>query len=897
MRRGNTCSLAAVRSLSILRNGVLRDLPWAAGLAALAVMLLAAPGAARAAIVTVDAPQDWTLSVNQPSNDALFTQSESYSVSSSANVLVVQYGEFAQTLNTPELNPTIAWVTASGGTQNLTATPMQISTPSPNSTTAVCTEVMYLYNPTPGGGSLVIAGDARGAAMGAMTLSNVNTAVAPAVTGGTMSDGSATSQLSITLPATTPTGGFAAIAEGCRAAYLAPYTITSSNGPAPSQYWTTTDAAGYLMLGGAGILGLSGGATTLTVGNTGAYTNTGTRRALTAAVFSPVTIANYTWTGAASSNWNLTDANWIGSGSAYSNSSAVTFSDGARNTSISIAGSGVQPLSVTFTNNTTAYTFGGGAISGTSSVTLNGVGSVTFNNANTYTGSTTINAGLLAVNGSLASPVTVNGGTLGGTGSVGSVTVNAGDLQTSAGATFTCSGALTLQPPWPSPATLVSGAGTLQLRRVNSGISSPDIQYASSVGDNYAATLAGNLNLGNSPRYVVGYSNENPFILYGGDLDISAAVSGGGSLTFQGYPNVSASTQMTFVLGGSNAGFTGPVVLDQGLLVLNNPAALSGANALTLNPTSGTQAAGLFLYGTSATIGSLSGTTAGSMYIRNGSLVNDPYSYPIQSSATLTVNQTASGTFNGAVSDGPNENGDAGTYYSLGLTKTGSATLTLGGSNTFTGPMTINQGKLVVDGWLTNSAVSVNGGTLGGTGHLGSVTVNTGGQLAPGDSVGTLNMSGSLILEAGAVMDYELDTPSTSDMISCGSLALNLQQISDFNITPTANFGPGTYDLIAFGSYSGSLGANTSGMIDGYTATLAIQGNNDLVLIVTPEPSTLALLAAGAVGAVGYGLRWRRKSRLEAESTASRHNQTDDVPTILSFPSRSPWAEATRRAV
>lgn len=146
-------------------------------------------------------------------------------------------------------------------------------------------------------------------------------------------------------------------------------------------------------------------------------------------------------------------------------------------------------------------------------------------------------------------------------------------------------------------------------------------------------------------------------------------------------------------------------------------------------------------------------------------------------------------------------------------------------------------------------------------------------------------------------MDYELDTPSTSDMISCGSLALNLQQISDFNITPTANFGPGTYDLIAFGSYSGSLGANTSGMIDGYTATLAIQGNNDLVLIVTPEPSTLALLAAGVVGAVGYGLRWRRKSRLEAESTASRHNQTDDVPTILSFPSRSPWAEATRRAV
>ena len=52
------------------------------------------------------------------------------------------------------------------------------------------------------------------------------------------------------------------------------------------------------------------------------------------------------------------------------------------------------------------------------------------------------------------------------------------------------------------------------------------------------------------------------------------------------------------------------------------------------------------------------------------------------------------------------------------LIKIGSGTLALSGSNTYTGPTTISQGKLVVDGWLTNSAVSVNGGTLGGTGNL-----------------------------------------------------------------------------------------------------------------------------------------------------------------------------------
>ncbi len=194
-----------------------------------------------------------------------------------------------------------------------------------------------------------------------------------------------------------------------------------------------------------------------------------------------------------------------------------------------------------------------------------------------------------------------------------------------------------------------------------------------------------------------------------------------------------------------------------------------------------------------------------------------------------------------------------------GISKTGAGTLSLTGSNIYTGPTTVNQGKLVVDGWLTSSAVSVNsGGTLGGTGNLTSVTVNAGGNLAPGDSLGTLSASGGLILSGGAVMDYELDTPSTSSMISAGSLTLNGQQFSDFNFTWSGNFGRGIYPLIAFGSTSGSLGAITSGTIDGFPATLAVQGN-DLVVNVVPEPSTAALLAVGVAGLIGRV--WRRRFR------------------------------------
>ena len=52
----------------------------------------------------------------------------------------------------------------------------------------------------------------------------------------------------------------------------------------------------------------------------------------------------------------------------------------------------------------------------------------------------------------------------------------------------------------------------------------------------------------------------------------------------------------------------------------------------------------------------------------------------------------------------------------LALNKSGTGRLTLSGSNTYSSPTTISQGKLVVDGWLTNSAVSVNSG---GTGRHG----------------------------------------------------------------------------------------------------------------------------------------------------------------------------------
>ncbi|WP_147155712.1 autotransporter outer membrane beta-barrel domain-containing protein, partial [Reyranella soli] len=73
-----------------------------------------------------------------------------------------------------------------------------------------------------------------------------------------------------------------------------------------------------------------------------------------------------------------------------------------------------QPVTATY----------GGVMSGTGGFTLQ-QGTVTVTGNNTYSGPTTVNGGMLVVNGSLASTVTLNNGsTLGGSGNVGSLVAN-----------------------------------------------------------------------------------------------------------------------------------------------------------------------------------------------------------------------------------------------------------------------------------------------------------------------------------------------------------------------------------------------------------------------------------------------------------------------------------------
>jgi len=108
------------------------------------------------------------------------------------------------------------------------------------------------------------------------------------------------------------------------------------------------------------------------------------------------------------------------------------------------------------------------------------------------------------------------------------------------------------------------------------------------------------------------------------------------------------------------------------------------------------------------------------------------------------------------INDGVNSTWSNNIRGSAGFTKNGAGVLILSGENTYTGDTTINAGTLVLNGSINSQLTVGSVGTLSGRGSIdGNVQIS--GTLSPGQSAGTLTVSGALTLNAQSrtVMDID----------------------------------------------------------------------------------------------------------------------------------------------
>lgn len=106
-----------------------------------------------------------------------------------------------------------------------------------------------------------------------------------------------------------------------------------------------------------------------------------------------------------------------------------------------------------------------------------------------------------------------------------------------------------------------------------------------------------------------------------------------------------------------------------------------------------------------------------------------------------------------------------------GLSKFGDGHLTLTGANTYQGSTNVNGGLLTVNGSITSPVTINSGGTLGGSGSVGSITANSGATVAPGNSIGTLHVTHDVSFAKDSLYAVEVGNNSTSDQIQAGGKA------------------------------------------------------------------------------------------------------------------------------
>ena len=380
---------------------------------------------------------------------------------------------------------------------------------------------------------------------------------------------------------------------------------------------------------------------------------------------------------------------------------------------------------VNFNHTSTNYEFAAG-IQGTGPGTVNFLsGTTILTGNNTYAGTTNISAGATAQFGNRGTNGGSNGLISGDVTNNGAMIVNLAALSTTYGGVISGSGTFEQ-----------AGTGTLSLTGTNTFSGSTKVS-------------SGTLQLGNNTTTgsVAGNIENNSHLSFyrSNSFTFSNLISGTGDVDKRGSGTMTLASVQTY---------TGGTSVSQGTLRLGGNDRLASTGSLFISG-----GATFDLANFSQTVGAFSGP--GTAAIGTGS---------------LTFGNSLDRTFQGFITG-------SGSFIKQG---TGSFTMTANNS-AYTGTTTVNNGLLAVNGNLSNSATTVNtNGTLGGTGTVGQTTVN--GTIAPGNSIGTLNVNGPYVQNAGSFYNVEVNAAGQSDLI---------------NVTGTATINGGTVRVIAgMGAYN-----------------------------------------------------------------------------------------------
>ncbi|MGO8698255.1 MAG: beta strand repeat-containing protein [Limisphaerales bacterium] len=313
------------------------------------------------------------------------------------------------------------------------------------------------------------------------------------------------------------------------------------------------------------------------------------------------------------------------------------------------------------------------------------------------------------------------------------------------------------------------------------------------------ATINGPIGVTNAGQNLVlatTIANQSPLAV-NGPINL-----GQGSLTVSGVADAAPVT-----LGGSNTFAGGTFITGGGTLQVGYPYALDPSSGLTI-----TGGGTLDLFDNNMTFSFLSG---GSGIITDSSIIGSG------TNTLLTITQTNSTFFGGSINDGP--------ANPLALTLDGNGSLTLGGTNDYSGPTMVLSGELLggSGGNCTNSGVTVANGATNGFQAL----------IAAGQwsCLSLLYEPGTnyLLFNFG---DLPVSPNNPAPIVVAD--ALTISGVLNVLVTNGLWLATGEYPLLNYqGALSGALPTNLLALPAGVTATLTNDAaHNLLALNVTQIP-------------------------------------------------------------